>query len=44
MAAKNLMEVVVEEGVHMEPQNHPMEEMEAMEVVYLVACLILVKS
>ena len=23
MAAKNLMEVVVEEGVHMEPQNHP---------------------
>ena len=43
MAAKNLMEVV-EEGVHMEPQNHLMEEMEAKEVVYLVACLILVKS
>ena len=43
MAAKNLMEVV-EEEVHMEPQSHPMEEMEATEVVYLVACLILVKS
>ena len=44
LGAKNLKGVVVE-GVHMEPQNHPMEEeMEAKEAVYLAACLILVKS